>query len=276
MMKYIGTKMVEAERAFKIGDVIRSNKELDLTDIPEGEVAQMGYRVKYPDGYESFSPKDVFEAAYLPVGEDYDSCQRGDTITEKMVDDFIGGVQVEKLGSKTTVVKATLMNGFEIVESSSCVDPANYDEEVGKDICLAKIKDQIWYLLGFLLQTAKYGVTYMPTKAESADSEESIAEDSEEVVKEDCTVFPVTEEEMEKLTGKEMCSKVVLERTKDGKISFSIFGNAMECVSMMAEGIAKMVNVMDPIFPMEDHLKAIYEGVEERAKELKEKGGKQK
>lgn len=276
MMKYIGTKMVEAERAFKIGDVIRSNKELDLTDIPEGEVAQMGYRVKYPDGYESFSPKKVFENAYIPVGEDYNYIQRGDSITEKMVEDFIGDYYVTTLGDKTTLVRAILVNGFEIVESSSCVDPANYDEEVGKDICLAKIKDQVWYLLGFLLQTAKYGVTYMPTKAESADSEESIAEDSEEVVKEDCTVFPVTEEEMEKLTGKEMCSKVVLERTKDGKNSFSIFGDAMECVSMMAEGIAKMVNVMDPIFPMEDHLKAIYEGVEERAKELKEKGGKQK
>ncbi|CAI9896039.1 crAss001_48 related protein [Pseudomonas aeruginosa] len=29
---------------------------------------QPGYAVKYADGYMSWSPKDVFEAAYLPIG----------------------------------------------------------------------------------------------------------------------------------------------------------------------------------------------------------------
>lgn len=29
---------------------------------------QQGYAVKYEDGYISWSPKDVFEAAYLPIG----------------------------------------------------------------------------------------------------------------------------------------------------------------------------------------------------------------
>ncbi|EMO4357141.1 TPA: hypothetical protein NHO93_006627 [Pseudomonas aeruginosa] len=29
---------------------------------------QPGYAVKYADGYMSWSPKDVFEAAYLPMG----------------------------------------------------------------------------------------------------------------------------------------------------------------------------------------------------------------
>lgn len=29
---------------------------------------QPGYAVKYADGYTSWSPKDVFEAAYLPMG----------------------------------------------------------------------------------------------------------------------------------------------------------------------------------------------------------------
>lgn len=27
-----------------------------------------GYTVKYADGYTSWSPKDVFEAAYIPIG----------------------------------------------------------------------------------------------------------------------------------------------------------------------------------------------------------------
>ena len=49
-------------------------------------------------------------------------------------------------------------NGFEIVESSACVSAENYDEELGAEICLGKIRDKVWMLLGFLLQTAVNGV----------------------------------------------------------------------------------------------------------------------
>ena len=45
---YVGTKIVEAWPAQKDG--------------------ADGYSVKYADGYISWSPKDVFEAAYLPLG----------------------------------------------------------------------------------------------------------------------------------------------------------------------------------------------------------------
>ena len=31
------------------------------------EPVEPGYRVRYPDGYESWSPKDVFEEAYRPT-----------------------------------------------------------------------------------------------------------------------------------------------------------------------------------------------------------------
>ena len=75
-----------------------------------------------------------------------------------MVDDFIGSIDVFTVGDKTTVVRAVLVNGFEIVESSSCVSAENYDEKMGTEICLEKIKDKIWNLLGFLLQTAVHGV----------------------------------------------------------------------------------------------------------------------
>lgn len=45
---YIGTKQIMAWAQDKYG--------------------QPGYAVKYADGYISWSPKDVFEAAYLPMG----------------------------------------------------------------------------------------------------------------------------------------------------------------------------------------------------------------
>lgn len=75
-----------------------------------------------------------------------------------MVDGFIREVETTTLGDKTTVVRAVLRNGFEIVESSACVSAENYDEAMGREICLEKIKDKVWMLLGFLLQTAIHGI----------------------------------------------------------------------------------------------------------------------
>ncbi len=39
-----------------------------VTAWPQEKDGREGYAVKYADGYTSWSPKDVFEAAYLPLG----------------------------------------------------------------------------------------------------------------------------------------------------------------------------------------------------------------
>lgn len=55
MDKYIGTKMIEAEPcpAWK--------------DAGGHKTGDPGYRVRYPDGYESWSPAAAFEEAYRPT-----------------------------------------------------------------------------------------------------------------------------------------------------------------------------------------------------------------
>jgi len=58
----------------------------------------------------------------------------------------------QKMGDKTTVVVAKLPNGFEMVESSGCVDPANYDHELGVSICKKRLVDKLWMLEGYRLQ----------------------------------------------------------------------------------------------------------------------------
>lgn len=58
-----------------------------------------------------------------------------------------------------TYVTVRMKNGFTLRESTTCVDPANYDEEIGKQICLEKIKDKIWFLLGYALQDKMYKET---------------------------------------------------------------------------------------------------------------------
>lgn len=55
-----------------------------------------------------------------------------------------------------TYVTVRMKNGFTIRENTTCVDPANYDEEIGKQICLEKIEDKIWFLLGYALQDKVY------------------------------------------------------------------------------------------------------------------------
>lgn len=51
-----------------------------------------------------------------------------------------------------TYVTVRMKNGFTLRESTTCVDPANYSEEIGKEICLRKIEDKVWFLLGYALQ----------------------------------------------------------------------------------------------------------------------------
>ena len=102
---------------------------------------------------------DLAERAYLPLDTNDELGTSAPSIGAKMVDDFISEIHTETMGEKTTVVRAVLRNGFEIVEASACVSKENYSEPVGRDICLGKIRDQVWKLLGFLLQTAVNGVS---------------------------------------------------------------------------------------------------------------------
>ena len=101
--------------------------------------------------------KEVFDKAYMKV-DDNTELPSGVSIGQKMVDEFIAYTEMKTMGTKTTVVRCVLRNGFEIVESTGCVDEKNYSEKIGYEICMGKIKDKIWELLGFLLQTAWKGI----------------------------------------------------------------------------------------------------------------------
>ena len=146
MKSYIGTKLIEAELcpAWK--------------DAGNHKTGDPGYKIVYPDGYVSWSPKDVFEAAYLELTHNEHLRTDKPSISQQMVDDFVAEQHVMTMGDKTTVVRVVLRNGFEIMESSACVSKENYDEALGAQICMKKIKDKVWFLLGFLLQTAVHGV----------------------------------------------------------------------------------------------------------------------
>lgn len=60
---------------------------------------------------------------------------------------------VVEFGKPCTYVTVRMLNGFTVRESTTCVDPSNYDEKIGAKICLEKIQDKIWMLLGYELQS---------------------------------------------------------------------------------------------------------------------------
>ena len=132
---YVGVKIVFAWKEIKDG------KE--------------GYAVKYPDGYTSWAPKEVFEAAYLPMGETNDN-----RVTQEMISSITKDrVKTTELpDGKTTLVKCEMATGFVQYETSSCVDPKNYDTAVGEQICIKRIEEAVWKFLGFVVQWGRSGL----------------------------------------------------------------------------------------------------------------------
>lgn len=81
-----------------------------------------------------------------------------DTEYKEDVEKFITNVEVMTMGEKTTVVNAHTLTGFDTVRHSSCVDPKNYSEELGKQYAMEEVINSLWGHLGFVLQWAKDGL----------------------------------------------------------------------------------------------------------------------
>ena len=64
MKTYIGTKIIEAVPAIRKGGRVYEEGQPTPKSM---DPVEEGYKVRYPDGYESFSPKAVFEKAYLEL-----------------------------------------------------------------------------------------------------------------------------------------------------------------------------------------------------------------
>ncbi|MER2226135.1 MAG: Gp49 family protein [Carnobacterium sp.] len=56
---------------------------------------------------------------------------------------------------KCLIVSVKLPNGFIIVESSACINPKDFDIEIGINICMKRIEDKLWELEGYKLHDKK-------------------------------------------------------------------------------------------------------------------------
>jgi len=53
---------------------------------------------------------------------------------------------------KEHIISYRLKNGFTVTGRSACVDPANFDIDIGRDLCRKDAISQMWLLEGYLLQ----------------------------------------------------------------------------------------------------------------------------
>lgn len=118
MKQYIGTKIIQAEPAnrfwFENGEkLVVPDSEDTPNRVREATAGEKGYKVVYPpDGYESWSPKDVFEAAY------------------RATDGMSFGLAIEaaKMGKK--IARAGWNGKNQYVELASCISYKNSAGEI--------------------------------------------------------------------------------------------------------------------------------------------------
>lgn len=151
MKTYLRIHIVKAEPMTR-GEHLKS-KDLAFIPAPGTSLDDPGYLVVYPDGYRSWCPKDSFERAGFPL-------ERDDKITPPDIGEFIsrGTETIDKIGEKTTLVSRRYATGIEDFETSSCVDPANYDPAVGGACAAERLDDRIWMFLGWALAWGLNGV----------------------------------------------------------------------------------------------------------------------
>lgn len=143
----------------KLNEIVSGQTVVCLVNNKEKEyeIVDTSARMKFNGTWYhciTYRPKEVADAAYFPLNPAND----GTKILKEDVEKFITNVEVMTVGEKTTVVNAHTLTGFDVVKHSSCVDPKNYSEELGKQYAMEEVTNTIWGHLGFVLQWAKDGL----------------------------------------------------------------------------------------------------------------------
>ena len=123
MKKYIGTKVVDATPAWRVDGKVYLKDEA----VPRSMNREDGYKVVYEDGYESWSPKDVFEKAYKPSDTVLDRLKiERNELRERIekLEDFIGqdfSEAAEKAGSLQAALlvcqRSYMVNYLDVLET---------------------------------------------------------------------------------------------------------------------------------------------------------------
>lgn len=76
-------------------------------------------------------------------------------VTPDYMQSRIAKTEFHRLGETVTVCSITLDNGYSVRGESACVNPENYNQQIGEKISFDNAFRQLWPLFGFLLAEKK-------------------------------------------------------------------------------------------------------------------------
>lgn len=143
----IGDKFITTKRVWFISE----GTTITVTNVDEDGIVSFVFgENNVNNGYMDFGTfKEHFERL-----EEKEGHVETFEITEEYIAEIMENSEFEThtVFDKCAIVSCRLPNGFVITESSACVSPENYDEELGAEICFDKIADKIWELEAYRLQ----------------------------------------------------------------------------------------------------------------------------
>lgn len=176
--------VTSGDKLIVIKDVASFLKEGDIakvTDVTNDGIISFAFG----DGFMHMGVMNITECEnHFKKAEDMVANVKAPTITEEDIAAIMehSEFQINTVFDKCTIVSCRLPNGFVITESSACVSPENYDEDMGAEICFDKIADKIWELEAYRLQQWLWEESMCD--CENCNSRECICEEDEEI--DDC------------------------------------------------------------------------------------------
>lgn len=80
-----------------------------------------------------------------------------DRVTEEYIRSRISKITYNVVPDSTvTICNITMKNGFNVIGKSACINPVNFDINIGQDIALKDAFSKIWELEGYLLAEERY------------------------------------------------------------------------------------------------------------------------
>lgn len=75
-------------------------------------------------------------------------------VTHERIEQVISLTQFFVIPNTTvTICCLTLDNGYTVIGESACINPDNFNAELGRGIALENAKEKIWALEGYLLKS---------------------------------------------------------------------------------------------------------------------------
>jgi hypothetical protein len=72
-------------------------------------------------------------------------------VTKEYMESRIASTEFHRPGETVTICSITLDNGYSVRGESACVNPENYNQQIGEKIACENAFRQLWPLFGFLL-----------------------------------------------------------------------------------------------------------------------------